>query len=79
MLFKEAISKRILDLCKENNLTPNSLSEKSTIAPSTLYDIISCKVENPSSLLLFQICKVFRITLKDFFDSDLFDKNNIID
>lgn len=79
MMFKEAVSKRILDLCKENNLTPNSLSEKSTIAPSTLYDIISCKVENPSSLLIFQICKVFRIKLSEFFDSELFDYNNITD
>jgi len=79
MLFKEATSKRILDLCKEHNLTPNSLAEKTTIPPSTLYDIIYCKVENPSSFVIFQICKIFKITISEFYSDKLFDFKNIKD
>ena len=29
MLFKEAVSKRIVELCNKNNITPNKLAELS--------------------------------------------------
>lgn len=79
MLFKEAISKRILDLCEERNITINKLADTSTIPPSTLRDIINCNVENPSSNVIFQICKTLKLSLKDFYNSSLFDFSNIDD
>ena len=36
MLFKEAITLSILELCNKYNYTPNKLAELSSIAPSTL-------------------------------------------
>ena len=44
MLFKEAISKRILELCDQCDYTPNKLAEMSAIAPSTLRALISNKL-----------------------------------
>jgi len=78
MLFKEAVSMRILELCNIYNYTPNKLAELSGIAPSTLQGIISNKVENPSTYILYKICNTLNITIKDFFDSSLFNKDNII-
>ena len=77
MLFKEATSKRIMELCSERNITTNKLAETSTIPPSTLRDIINCNVENPSSMVIFQICKTLKISMKDFYDSELFNISNI--
>lgn len=77
MLFKEAISKRIYELCDINNITPNKLAELSAVAPSTLQDMLSLKVSNPSSYVIFQLCITLKISLKDFFDSDLFNPKNI--
>ncbi|MEF2663356.1 MAG: helix-turn-helix transcriptional regulator [Bacilli bacterium] len=77
MLFKEATSKRIIELCEERNITTNKLAETSTIPPSTLRDIINCNVENPSSMVIFQICKTLKIQMKEFYDSELFDISNI--
>ena len=77
MLFKEAISKRILELCEENNYTPNKLAELSTVPPSTLLDMLSMKVMNPSSYVLYQLCKPLKIDMKEFFNSELF--NNLDD
>ena len=77
MLFKEATSKRIIELCEERNITTNKLAETSTIPPSTLRDIINCNVENPSSMVIFQICKTLKIQIKEFYDSKLFDITNI--
>lgn len=77
MDFKEAISNRILELCKEYNYSPNKLSEMSGIAPSTLRDTISGLVDNPSATIIFKICKTLDIEIKDFYDSNLFSKENL--
>ena len=69
MLFKEAITLRILELCNKYNYTPNKLAELSAIAPSTLRALLANNVDNPSS----KICKTLKIELKDFYDSPLFD------
>lgn len=77
LLFKEAISQRILELCDAYNYTPNRLAELSAIPPSTLRALISNKVDNPSSTIIFKICKTLKIDLKDFYDSKLFDMNKL--
>ena len=73
MLFKEAITLRILELCNKYNYTPNKLAELSAIAPSTLRALLANNVDNPSSTIIFKICKTLKIELKDFYDSPLFD------
>ncbi|MGN1337018.1 MAG: helix-turn-helix domain-containing protein [Candidatus Coprovivens sp.] len=73
MLFKKALSLRIEELCANKNITINRLAETSTIPPSTLRDIVNCKVENPSSTVIYQLCKTLKISLKEFFDSKLFE------
>lgn len=79
MLFKEAISNRILGLMEEYKFTRNSLAEKSAVPSTTVFDIINCNVENPSSFIIWQLCKGFGISLKEFYDHDLFKKENILD
>ena len=73
MLFKKALSLRIEELCANKNITINRLAETSTIPPSTLRDIVNCKVENPSSTVIYQICKTLKISLKAVaaFSSDI--------
>jgi transcriptional regulator with XRE-family HTH domain len=77
MLFKEAVSQRILELCDKYNYTPNKLAELSAIPPSTLRALLSNNVDNPSSTIIFKICKTLKIDLKDFYDSKLFDMNTL--
>ena len=45
MLFKEAITLRILELCNKYNYTPNKLAELSAIAPSTLRALLANNVD----------------------------------
>lgn len=77
MLFKEAVSQRILELCDKYNYTPNKLAELSAIAPSTLRALLANQVDNPSATVIFKICKTLKITLKDFYDSKIFDMNKL--
>ncbi len=79
MLFREAISKRIIELCEKNNVSPNRLAELSTIPPSTLRATLNNNVLNPSATNIYKICKTFKISIKDFFDSDLFNDKDIED
>ena len=79
MLFKETDSIRIIDLCNKNNITPNRLSELSTIPQNTLLSMLANRVDNPSSTNIYKICKTFKITLKDFYDCELFNFKNIDD
>lgn len=75
ILFRNAVSKRILELCNQSNCTPNKLAEMSGVPNSTLVDIINNVVANPSSYVIYKICKTLNITLKEFFDSNLFEQS----
>ena len=75
MRFKEAVTKRIYELCDVYNYTPNRLAEYSAIHPSTIHTLLANKVDNPSSLVIYKICKFLKIEIKDFFDAKLFDND----
>ena len=73
MTAKEAVAKRIVGLCKERNIAVNTLANISGIAPSTIYSMLNEKSQNPGVVSLKKICDGFEISLRDFFDCDLFD------
>ena len=77
MLFKEAVSQRIFELCDKYNYTPNKLAELSAIPPSTLRALLANRGDNPSSTIIFKICKTLKIELKEFYNSKLFDMNKL--
>lgn len=72
MTIKEAISLRILQLCKENNITINKLANLAGIPQSTLNDIVHGKSKNPTVKTIYYVCFGLGISMKDFFDSELF-------
>lgn len=79
MQLNEAVSKRITELCKERGLTQYQLSLKSGVPQSTLSTIINCSFPSMKMRIIYEICEGFEITFKDFFDSPLFDRENLID
>ncbi len=79
MYLNEAISKRIKELCKERNMTQYSLSIKSGVPQSTLSTIINCAFPSMKVRIIYEICEGLEISIKDFFDSPLFDRENLID
>ncbi len=79
MLFKQAVSKRIFQLCDKYNYTPNKLAELSAIPPSTFRALLAEQVENPSSFIIYKICKTLKIQIADFYDNELFNYKNLDD
>lgn len=73
MTAKEAVSARILELCRERNIAVNALATLSGVSPSTVYSMLNEKSQNPGVVSLQKLCDGLDITLRDFFDCDLFD------
>ena len=73
MNIKEAVAKRILVLCAERNIAVNALATVSGIPPSTVYSMLNEKSKNPGVVSIKKICDGLEISIRDFFDSELFD------
>ena len=73
MTAKEAVAKRILPLCDERNIAVNALANISGVSPSTVYSMLNEKSQNPGVVSLQKLCDGLEISLRQFFDSELFD------
>lgn len=70
---KEAIAKRIIQLCNERNIAVNELANISGISPSTVYSILNEKSQNPGAVTIKKLCDGLEITLGEFFSAPEFD------
>ena len=73
MQIGEAVRLRILELCRENEITVNKLATCSGITQSTLNNVISGRNNSTTVSTLQKICDGLDISIIDFFKSDLFD------
>ena len=74
MNTKEAVARRIIELCQERNLAVNALANISGVAPSTIYSMLNQKSQNPGVVSIKKLCDGLDITVRAFFDSALFDE-----
>jgi len=74
VLLPEAIKLRIIELLDTNNLSAYKLLYKGGISPSNISDVLRGKVSEPTISTILHICEGANITLKDFFDSKLFEE-----
>ena len=72
MRVSEAVRLRILDLCKQNDITLNKLSTICGITQSTLNNIISGRNSTTTVSTVQKICDGVEITILEFFSSPLF-------
>ena len=73
MKAKEAVAQRILQLCEERNITINTLATRSGVSPTTFYSMLNQKSKNPGIVSIKKLCDGLDISLRAFFDTDLFD------
>ena len=72
MNVSQAVIKRIEELCMERNLTINALSNISGVTQSTVNDIVKGTTYNAGIATIKKLCDGLGISIRDFFDSDLF-------
>lgn len=73
MNTKQAVATRIKQLCAGNGLSVNALANLCGLPPSTIYSMLNEKSQNPGVVSIKKICDGLEISVREFFDSDLFD------
>ena len=73
MKIKEAVEKRILELCDQRKIAVNTLANISGVSPSTIYSMLNEKSKNPGVVSIQKICDGLDISIREFFNSDIFD------
>ena len=73
MNTKNAVANRIIELCNQKNIAINALANISGISPSTLYSVLNEKSQNPGIVTIKKLCDGLEISLREFFDADIFD------
>ena len=72
MSIYDVVVKRILELCKEQGITPNALSYKAGVSQSTIKSILNGESKNPGIVTIKKLCDGFGITIVEFFDTEEF-------
>ena len=73
MNTKNAVAERIIQLCNQKNIAINALANMAGISPSTLYSVLNEKSQNPGIVTIKKLCDGLDISLREFFDDNIFD------
>ena len=72
MTIGEAVKERILELCREHDISVNKLSNISGVTQSTVNNIVSGRNNSTTVSTIKKLCDGLGISVVDFFSSDLF-------
>lgn len=72
MQIKEAIVKRIENICLERGIKYNELAIRSGVTPSTVYSMLDPSRRDLSVITLKKLCDGLDMTITEFFDDDIF-------
>ena len=77
MQLNEAVSRRILELLKEREMTQYQLYMKSGLPKSTINSVVNCLYDSVKLRVIHEMCQGLGVSITAFFDSPLFDENNL--
>ncbi len=77
MQLNEAVSARLLELLKEKRMTQYQLYTKSGVPKSTIGNVVNCAYDSVKLRIIHELCQGLEIGICTFFDSPLFDENNL--
>lgn len=77
MLLNQAVSARLSELLKTAGMTQYQLYIKSGVPKSTIGNIINCAYDSVKLRVIHEICQGLDIGIGDFFNSPLFDEENL--
>ena len=79
MKLNEAISKRLTELLDERKMTAYGLFMKSGVSQSTISDLKNMNNSGVNITIIYELCEGLEISVKEFFNSPYFERENIID
>lgn len=77
MKLNAAVSKRLLQLLSEKEMTQYQLYIKSGVPKSTIGNVVNCSYDSVKLRIIHELCQGLGIDMRTFFDSSLFDESNL--
>lgn len=77
MKLNQAVSERLQQLLKQRNMTGYQLSMRSGVPKSTIGNLLNCQYDSMKLRILHELCQGLQIDLTTFFDSTLFEEENL--
>ena len=77
MQLNQAVSKRLTELLAARNMTQYQLYMKSGVPKSTIGNLVNCTYDSMKLRVLHELCQGIEISLSEFFDSPLFEEENL--
>ena len=77
MKLNKAFALRVRQLLKEKKMTQYKLAQETGLYHSTMTDILNCKYQTPNFKNVALIISALGMTFSEFFDSELFDTENL--
>lgn len=77
MKLNEAVSRRLTELLTQQDMTQYQLYIRSGLPKSTIGNIVNCTYDSMKLRVLHEICQGLDIGLNEFFDSPLFQEDNL--
>ena len=77
MLLIEAVSQRLAQLLREKDMTQYQLYMKSGVHKSTIGNVINCAYDSVKLRIIHEMCQGLGISICEFFQSPLFEENNL--
>lgn len=77
MKLNQAVSIRLEELLRQQNMTQYQLSMKTGVPKSTIHNIVQCSYDSVKLRIIHELCQGFQISITEFFQSPLFDEANL--
>ncbi len=77
MKLNKAFATIVRELLKEKNMTQYKLAQLTGLYHSTMTDILNCKYQTPNFKNMSLIIKELGVSYIEFFDSPVFDFDNL--
>lgn len=77
MKLNEAVSCRLQELLHERNMTPYQLYIRSGVPKSTIGNLLNCQYDSVKLRIIHELCQGLELNISDFFDSSVFEEENL--
>ena len=75
--MNRAISQRLKELLAERKMTFYQLHIRSGVPKSTIGNVVNCAYDSVKLRILHEMCQGLNVGLDEFFQSPLFEENNL--
>lgn len=77
MKLNEAVSQRLNELLRAKGMTQYQLYVKSGVPKSTIGNVMNCSYDSVKLRIIHEMCQGLSVGVAEFFQSPLFDEDNL--